>query len=85
MLKSRMSFVVRDNQQNSRFFYHQTFYEDQSDGFCMMSVGSKFYLLYSYLIILLFQSFVPSVIIIFSLRTHGSARGGMDKKFKIMQ
>jgi hypothetical protein len=52
MLKSRMSFVVRDNQQNSRFFYHQTFYEDQSDGFCMMSVGSKFYLLYSYLIII---------------------------------
>jgi len=38
MLKSRKSFVVSEINKTEKFLYHQTFYEGQSDGFCMISV-----------------------------------------------
>ena len=83
MLKSRMSFVVSEINKTEKFLYHQTFYEGQSDGFCMISVQNFIYLLLSdYLI--LFRSFVPSDHSFFRSPHARSARGGMDKKFQIM-
>ena len=81
MLKSRMSFVVSEINKTEKFLYHQTFYEGQSDGFCMISVQNFIYLLLSdYLI--LFRSFVPSDHSFFAPRTHGARAEGWTKSFK---
>jgi len=80
MLKSRMSFVVSEINKTEKFLYHQTFYEGQSDGFCMISV-QNFTAVWLFNII----PFVRSIRSSFFRSPHArSARGGMDKKFQIM-
>ena len=83
-----MSFVVRDNQQNSRFFYLQTFYEDQSDDFSMLSVIIKIFMhsLHTCWLIDWLKIFITSVrsflLPLFPRSTSESARCGWTKCFK---